>query len=63
MAEPARSRIPYSEYLRLLEPTQRKHEYAGGVAWAITGGAALHAQLQRRRRAAAPQRARHPYFA
>ncbi|RZO63244.1 MAG: Uma2 family endonuclease [Sandaracinaceae bacterium] len=48
MAEPARSRVSYVEYLALEARAEVKHEYLDGVVRAMAGGTIEHGRLSAR---------------
>lgn len=48
MAEPARSRVSYAEYLALEARADDKHEYLDGVVRAMAGGTIEHGRLSSR---------------
>ena len=45
MAQPVRPRFEFAEYVRLEEISTVKHEFLGGVVWAMAGGSPDHARL------------------
>lgn len=45
MAEPARQRFTFDEYVRLEEMSTVKHEYLDGQVWAMAGGTPDHAAI------------------
>lgn len=48
MAVPAKKRLTYPEYLALEREHDVRHEFLGGVAWAMAGGSVRHARVKMR---------------
>ncbi len=46
MAEPARKRLSYTEYLDLETRTDLRHEFLDGEAWAMAGGTPRHSRVK-----------------
>jgi Uma2 family endonuclease len=45
MSEAVRQRFDFSDYLSLEESSTVKHEYLGGLVWAMAGGSPEHARI------------------
>jgi Uma2 family endonuclease len=45
VVEPARQRFDFGEYLRLEEISTVRHEFLGGMVWAMAGGSPEHARV------------------
>jgi Uma2 family endonuclease len=45
MSEAVRQRFDFSEYVSLEESSTVKHEYLGGLVWAMAGGSPEHARI------------------
>lgn len=45
VTEPVRQRFTFQEYVQLDEDTGHKHEYLGGMVWAMAGGSPDHAAI------------------
>lgn len=46
MAQPARKRLTYAEYLAIEVETDLRHEFLDGEAWAMAGGTPRHSRVK-----------------
>src|SRR5215203_2949758 len=46
MAELARKRLTYAEYIQLERETETRHEFLEGQVWAMSGGTARHSRIK-----------------